>query len=99
MRLETQDQLTAIGRFFDDVWRATRDRLGTRGSERIRSAFGQWSDAPSQATWEQVERTLRDLVGEVNAIRFLADVEPYLGRTVIDAESAAAPSVETDPVE
>jgi len=52
MRLETQDQLTAIGRFFDDVWRATSDRLGTRGSERIRRAFGLWSDAPSQTTWE-----------------------------------------------
>jgi len=40
MRLETQDQLTAIERFFDDVWRATRDRLWTRGSERIRRDFG-----------------------------------------------------------
>ena len=67
--------------------------------ERIRRAFGLWSEAPSPATWEHLERTLRDLVGDVNAIKFLADVEPYLGRTVIDAQTAAAASVETDPVE
>jgi hypothetical protein len=98
MRLETQDQLTAIGRFFDDVWRATRDRPETRGSDRIRGAFGLWADAPSQATWEHFERTLRDLVGEATAITFLADVEPYLGRTV-EVDPAAAPAVETDSIE
>jgi hypothetical protein len=80
MRLETQDQLTAIGRFFDDVWRATRDATGTRGSESIKRAFGLWVDAPSQATWDHLDATLRDLVGEADARRFLADLEPYLGR-------------------
>jgi hypothetical protein len=98
MRLGTQDQLTAIGRFFDDVWRATRDRLGTRGSERIRRAFGLWADAPSQATWEDLERTLRDLVGEANAIKFLAEVEPYLGR-IPDVDPDAAPAAGTHSVE
>ena len=81
MRLETQDQLTAVARFFDDVWRATRSQMGTRGSERVQRAFGIWADAPSEATWDHLEATLRELVDEAEAARILADVEPYLRRT------------------
>jgi hypothetical protein len=81
MRLKTQDQLTAVARFFEDVWRETRDRTGKRGVERVKVAFGLWVDAPSEATWDGLEATLRDLVDEATASRILGDIEPYLGRT------------------
>jgi hypothetical protein len=82
VRLDTQDQLTAIARFFNDVWVATRAEMGDKGHERIRLAFGLWADAPSEGTWGQFASTLRDLVGETDAEWMLSDLEPYLHRAV-----------------
>jgi hypothetical protein len=82
VRLDTQDQLTAIARFFNDVWVATRAEMGDNGHERIRLAFGLWADAPSEGTWGQFVSTLRDLVGETDAESMLSDLEPYLHRAV-----------------
>ena len=82
MRLDTQDQLTAIARFFNDVWVATRAEMGDQGHLRIRLAFGLWADAPSEGTWGQFVSTLQDLVGEADAEWMLSDLEPYLPRSV-----------------
>ena len=82
MRLDTQDQLTAIARFFNDVWVATRAEMGDQGHQRIRLAFGLWADAPSEGTWGQFVSTLQDLVGEADAEWMLSDLEPYLPRSV-----------------
>ena len=82
MRLDTQDQLTAIARFFNDVWVATRAEMGDQGPQRIRLAFGLWADAPSEGTWGQFVSTLQDLVGEADAEWMLSDLEPYLPRSV-----------------
>jgi hypothetical protein len=80
LRLDTRDQLTAIARFFNDVWVATRAEMGDKGHERIRLAFGLWADAPSEGTWAQFVFTLRDLVGETDSEWMLSDLEPYLHR-------------------
>ena len=82
MRLDTQDQLTAIARFFNDVWVATRAEMGDQGHQRIRLAFGLWADAPSEGTWGQFVYTLQDLVGEADAEWMLSDLQPYLPRSV-----------------
>jgi hypothetical protein len=78
VRLHTQDQLTAIARFFDDVWKATRAQRGDAGVKQVQHAFGLWADAPSEATWEHLTSTVRDLVGEGDAAWMLADLEPYI---------------------
>lgn len=78
MRLDTQDQLVAIARFLDDVWRATKPTMGSAGAERMRRAFGLYADAPSEATWSNMVDVLIELVGESAASVMLADLEPYV---------------------
>jgi len=82
VRLDTQEQLPAIARFFNDVWVATRAEMGDQGHQLIRLAFGLWADAPSEGTWGQFVSTLQDLVGEADAEWMLSDLEPYLPRSV-----------------
>jgi len=76
VRLKTHDQLTALSRFFNDVW-ATPPRMGRPGLEMVRTVLGDWADRPSEAGWDAFTETLRNQVGDERAESLLADLTPY----------------------
>jgi hypothetical protein len=78
VRLDTQDQLTAIPRLLDDVWKATGSTIGHEGVERTRQALGLYLEAPSEATWEGLADVLAGLLSPEAARPVLADLAPYV---------------------
>ncbi len=71
MRLDKQDQLTAVDRFLRDAWTATRDASGDAGFERIRAALG-------HPDGDVLEETVRLELGDEGAKELLRDLRPYL---------------------
>jgi len=76
VRLDTQEQLTAVNRFLDDSWRATG---GGPGFAVVRQAFDDWSDSPTDDAWSRLREALVRTVGAETADGIIGDLGPYVG--------------------
>ncbi|OGO58991.1 MAG: hypothetical protein A2V85_01065 [Chloroflexi bacterium RBG_16_72_14] len=80
MRLDTQDQLTAVARFLDDAWRAVQSGRGDVSFAVVRAAFDAWADDPTERGWNRLRESLALASSDIEADRILADLTRYVGR-------------------